>query len=209
MGLESGGPAELGEGAEGLRPQAGDQDGFVLQLLRLQAGAMAQGVSLGGHQAEWVLAEDAFFKRVDGGTLVHHQTQSQAALCQAPQDFVVGEELNFQLKIRINRFEQFQLIGQPGQIIGQKGLADPEADRPGGAKGGGQLLLQLLKALYHRGRMLAEPLPPFGEGDMVALVEEKGLPQFLFQGGDVLAQGLAGEIQPLGGPAVIQFFTEG
>ena len=62
----------------------------------------------------------------------------------------------------------------------------------------------LVKIRYHFGTGMDQILPIFCEEKAVVVVDEKALPQFLFQIAKGLSEGLSGDEETFGGSGVIQ-----
>ena len=138
---------------------------------------------------------------------VHHQPGVQRAVLQLCTYGVVGEQCGFQRDARVLLPELLQHIPQYGQVAGHQRHTDAQ---PQG--GGPDILIRLhahpVKLLHHRRGLCPEALALFGQGKVIAHIDEQRAAKFFFQCGNAQPQSLPGQIQPPGGVGVVQIFAQ-
>ena len=138
---------------------------------------------------------------------VHHQPGVQRAVLQLCTYGVVGEQCGFQRDARVLLPELLQHIPQHGQVAGHQRHTDAQ---PQG--GGPDILIRLrahpLKLLHHRRGLRPEALALFGQGKVIAHIDEQRAAKLFFQCGNAEAQRLPRQIQPPGRAGIVQIFAQ-
>lgn len=104
--------------------------------------------------------------------------------------------------------ELLQHIPQHGQVAGHQRHTDAQ---PQG--GGPDILIRLrahpVKLLHHRRGLRPEALALFGQGKVIAHIDEQRAAELVFQRGNAEAQRLPRQIQPPGRAGIVQVLTQG
>ena len=138
---------------------------------------------------------------------VHHQPGVQRAVLQLCTYGVVGEQCGFQRDARVLLPELLQHIPQHGQVAGHQRHTDAQP------QGGGPYILIRLRAhpvklLHHRRGLCPEALALFGQGKVIAHIDEQRAAELVFQRGNAEAQRLPGQIHPPGRAGIVQIFAQ-
>ena len=190
-----------------LRRKARHQQQLAVQLCRGDAAAPPERAAVGHQQGRSVPGERGAGKPGRAAAQVHHQPGVQRAVLQLCTYGVVGEQCGFQRDARVLLPELLQHIPQHGQVAGHQRHTDAQ---PQG--GGPDILIRLrahpVKLLHHRRGLCPEALALFGQGKVIAHIDEQRAAKFFFQCGNAQPQSLPGQIHPPGRAGIVQIFAQ-
>ena len=175
-------PQSIPQRGQRLRRKARHQQQPTVQLCRGDAAAPPERAAAGHQQGRSVPGERGAGKPGRAAAQVHHQPGVQRAVLQLCTYGVVGEQCGFQRDARVLLPELLQHIPQHGQVAGHQRHTDAQ---PQG--GGPDILIRLrahpVKLLHHRRGLCPEALALFGQGKVIAHIDEQRAAELIFQRG--------------------------